>query len=59
MIKLKDVLKNEFVRLSNGNRWLILDSDTYFVYQRAHGKKTTNILYKGKNEDEAVRIFLE
>jgi len=58
------LLKQTGIRVSNSNdRWLVIDDvyrtdGEFVVYERRAYAKRTKEVYRGTNEDEAVRILL-
>lgn len=57
------LLKENGIRLSNSNgRWLIIDDvyspPEFVVYERRAYAKTTTEVYRGSDEEEAVKALL-
>lgn len=58
-MKIIEALESENLRLSNGNRWLIVDDKGMFcVYERRHGWRYACVLITTESEDDAVAVLL-
>jgi hypothetical protein len=58
-----EVLKNENVRLSAGNRWLVIDElyslmGEFVVYESKYRQKGVREIYRGTDESEACKILI-
>ena len=60
--KIVDFLRDEGVRISANDRWLIVEDDgSYTVYscEYGYGQKKTCTQYTGDNLDEALKVLAE
>lgn len=57
-MKILEALEKENIRLSNGDKWLIIDEGEFIVHQKKNGKKTVKTVYKGTSEEEAIKNLL-
>ena len=60
---IKQALMKHNIRLSNGDRWLVMDEiynlgGEFVVYQRLPYAKRTTEEYRGDDEEEAVQILM-
>lgn len=55
------LLKEEGVRVSHGNRWIVFDkdSDEWKIYERARHAKKTRLLGASPFQSTVVEILLE
>lgn len=58
-MKVKQAMIDYNVRLTYEDKWLVFDGNEWVVYYRAKYAKHTNVLYRGFDEDEAVRNLLK
>ena len=42
-------------RIVNGDKWLTIENDVYYVYKRSYGQKKTRVLVITADENEAVK----
>ena len=64
MTTIKETMRDENVRLSAGNRWLVIDelydiSGEFVVYEHKYGAKKTTEVYRGTDESKACEMLLE
>lgn len=63
-MNIKEALLKEIgLRVSNGDRWLVIDEvyrlgGEFVVYERTYRAKRTTEVYRGEDEEEAVKILL-
>lgn len=51
-------IKENGARLTLGDRWLVWDVDSFFVYERKKYKKQTSILIKTTDESLAIEKLI-
>ena len=54
-MKIEDYLKEENVRLTNGNKWLVWDIDEWVVREHKYGQRGVTIIYRGNNLNKALK----
>lgn len=55
-----DALRSPGIRLSNGDKWLVIDDDGIFVvYQRKYNAKKTEIIVATVDEHKAVAALMD
>jgi hypothetical protein len=63
MKTIHDILKNYDVKLSCGNKWLVMDglgNDWVFiVYEHKYGAKHITELFRGSDEEESIRFLTQ
>lgn len=58
-MKILEALEEKNVMLVNGNRWLVLNSGIFKVFEHRFRKVTDVEIYSGDNEETAVQILIE
>ena len=58
-MKIMEAITTQNIKLLFGNRWLILEDGTFYVFEHKFRKVTDAIIYKGQDEDTAVRFLIE
>lgn len=58
-MKIMEALARENIKLLFANRWLILEGGIYYVYEHKARRTTDVNLYKGTDEETAVRFLIE
>lgn len=58
-MKIMEALATKNIKLLFGNRWLILENGIYHVFEHRLRKVTDNEIYKGSDEESAVRVLIE
>ena len=51
-------LENEYLRVNNGDKWLVWSDDEWKVLQRKHGQKKTRVVCATSRESIAVSQLL-
>jgi len=58
-MKIMEALASKNLMLVNGKRWLVIRNGAFIVFEHHMRKVTDAQLYRGEDEDEAVRFLLE
>lgn len=58
-MRLMEALAAKNIKLLYGNRWLILENGIYHVFEHKFRKVTDTEIYKGSDEETAVRVLIE
>ena len=60
-MKVVDALKSDqhSIYLTNASKWMVFDQQFWIVYEKGYGKKKVKELYRGSDEEEAVRRLLQ
>jgi len=51
------LMKNDCIRVSCRDKWLVYDIDEWIVYQRKYGAKKTITICRTDVEDEAIKVL--
>lgn len=55
-----DALRSPGIRLSNGDKWLVVDDKgIFFVYRRRYGAKKTEIIVETVDEHKAIAALMD
>ncbi len=57
-MKIIEALKNENIRISNGDKWLVWWHDKWTVCYRPYGAKKTRVILESEHEEDAVHYLL-
>jgi len=52
-----EFLSVENVRITFEDRWVVVNAGEFIVYQRKFGKRNTQTLYRGLDEEKAVQVL--
>lgn len=58
-MNIKDCLRKENLRVSNGDKWLVIDDNgEYVVYEHKYRTSSGTEIYRGYNEEKAVSYLI-
>lgn len=58
-MRIMEALATLNIKLLFGNRWLIYEEGTYYVFEHKFRKVTDTTIYQGQDEETAVRFLIE
>jgi hypothetical protein len=58
-MKIMEALTKETLKLVYSNRWLVLEKGIFYVFEQKFRKATALKIFKGADEEIAVRFLIE